>query len=147
MKIRKANFTDFDQLATLFDAYRVFYRQESNIEGAKQFLKERTERGESVIYVAESDSYLVGFVQLYPIFSSTRMKRLWLLNDLFVLESYRGQGISKLLMGEAKQVAIKSESAGLILETEKTNIEGNSLYPKMGFTLDEDHNFYSWDTP
>ncbi|KXX71957.1 GNAT family N-acetyltransferase [Flammeovirga sp. SJP92] len=145
MKVRKANFTDFDQLAALFDAYRVFYKQESDLEGAKQFLQDRTERGESTIYVVEDDGQLVGFVQLYPIFSSTRMKRLWLLNDLFVSPSHRGKGASKLLMGEAKNLAKMSEAAGLILETEKTNTVGNQLYPAVDFKLDTEHNFYYWD--
>ncbi|WP_044207352.1 GNAT family N-acetyltransferase [Flammeovirga sp. OC4] len=145
MKVRKANFTDFDQLAELFDAYRVFYKQDSDIEGAKQFLQERTERGESVIYVAEEEGHLIGFVQLYPLFSSTRMKRLWLLNDLFVATSHRGKGASKLLMGEAKNLAKVTEAAGVILETEKTNTVGNQLYPAVDFKLDTEHNFYYWD--
>lgn len=145
MKVRKANFTDFDQLAELFDNYRVFYKQESNIEGAKQFLKDRTERDESRIFVVENDGILVGFVQLYPIFSSTKMQKLWLLNDLFICESHRGKGASKLLIGEAKNLAKRHNAAGLILETEKNNVIGNQLYPSVGFKLDTEHNFYYWD--
>jgi ribosomal protein S18 acetylase RimI-like enzyme len=33
-----------------------------------------------------------------------------------------------------------------MLETAKSNIEGNRLYPKVGFELDEDHNYYEWST-
>lgn len=36
-------------------------------------------------------------------------------------------------------------ACGLILETAKTNIVGNELYPKVGFSLDKEHNYYSWD--
>jgi GNAT superfamily N-acetyltransferase len=146
MKIRKAQNSDIDQLALLFDAYRVFYEKSSDINGAKKFLSDRITANESEIVVAENpENKLVGFVQLYPIFSSTRMKRLWLLNDLYVSENHRGQGISKLLMEHAQDFAKETQSAGLILETAKTNTIGNQLYPLMGFILDTEHNYYSWE--
>ena len=88
---------------------------------------------------------LVGFVQLYPLFSSTRMKKLWLLNDLFVVENFRGKGISKQLIEKCKDVCDDTGACGLMLETAKTNKTGNSLYVKTGFILDADHNYYSWD--
>jgi hypothetical protein len=82
--IKKANVSDIDQVAKLFDAYRVFYKKNSDIAAAKNFIVERIKNGESEIYVAETaEKQLVGFVQLYPLFSSTRMKRLWLLNDYY----------------------------------------------------------------
>ncbi|WP_449401201.1 N-acetyltransferase family protein [Chryseobacterium wanjuense] len=92
---RKANIQDLQQLAELFDQYRVFYHKESDIPAAESFLKERIENKDSEIFVAESDGKLVGFVQLYPLFSSTRMKRYWLLNDLYVNENHRGKVILK----------------------------------------------------
>ncbi len=143
--IRKASLNDIGQLVKLFDAYRVFYKKDTDVTGAKKFLSERIKNNESEIFVAEIDNSLVGFVQLYPLFSSTRMKRLWLLNDLFVADSHRGRGISVLLMEKAKEFAIQTNSCGLILETAKTNDIGNSLYPRTGFALDNDHNYYSWD--
>jgi len=143
--IRKASLNDIGQLSRLFDAYRVFYKKDADVAGAKKFLSERIQNNESEIFVAEIDNSLVGFVQLYPLFSSTRMKRLWLLNDLFVDAKHRGKNISVLLMEKAKEFAIQTNSCGLILETAKTNDIGNSLYPRTGFALDNDHNYYSWD--
>lgn len=144
--IRPASTNDLDLLAELFDAYRVFYKKNSDVEAAKEFLKERLSRHESEIFVAESETtQLVGFVQLYPLFSSTRMKRLWLLNDLFVSTDYRGKNISVQLIDKAKDLARETDACGLILETAKANEIGNSLYPRAGFELDLDHNYYSWD--
>jgi ribosomal protein S18 acetylase RimI-like enzyme len=146
MKTRKASIVDIENISQLFDEYRVFYKKESDIQGAKKFLLERIENKESEIFVAENDkNQLVGFVQLYPVFSSTRMKRLWLLNDLYVNKNYRGQGISVLLIDEAKKLCKDSNACGLVLETAKSNEVGNKLYPKTGFSLDEEHNYYSWD--
>lgn len=145
MQIRKASLQDIIALATLFDAYRVFYEKNSDYDGAVRFLTDRIERNESEIFIAETDTQeIVGFVQLYPLFSSTRMQRLWLLNDLFVLPEFRNKGISIALIEKSKTLCIETNACGLQLETAKTNIIGNNLYPKTGFELDTEHHFYFW---
>ena len=146
MKIRSIKKNDINQIAILFDGYRVFYRKESDIKAAQDFLTERFQNNDSKIYVCENEeNNLVGFVQLYPLFSSTRMKKLWLLNDLFVNPEFRGHGISVKLIERAKQLAKNTGACALCLETEKSNIIGNQLYPKTGFTLNEGSNFYEYD--
>ncbi|MEO5777291.1 MAG: GNAT family N-acetyltransferase [Flavobacterium sp.] len=145
MIIRKADINDIDQLALLFNNYRIFYGKDSDVNGAQQFLTERIVNADAVVFVAENEKLLKGFVQLYPLFSSTNMRRLWLLNDLFVVESQRGKGISVQLINCAKTLAKETESAGLMLETAKTNIIGNKLYPSTGFILDDQHNYYTWE--
>ena len=145
MKIREVRSWDIDQVTVLFDNYRVFYRKESDVESARQFLSERIENGDSRIYVCENDeNKLTGFVQLYPLFSSTRMRKLWLLNDLYVDVSSRGQGISLKLIERAKELVKETKAQGMFLETEITNDIGNSLYPRTGFKLNESSNFYEW---
>lgn len=144
--IRKATIEDLKLIVELFDKYRVFYEKESDKEKAEEFLSDRLKHNESEIFVAETDNNnLVGFVQLYPLFSSTRMKRLWLLNDLFVEKDHRGKGISKQLIEAAKNLCKQTNACGLMLETAKSNIVGNELYPKVGFSLDSENNYYSWD--
>ncbi|MFN8260084.1 MAG: GNAT family N-acetyltransferase [Chitinophagales bacterium] len=146
MIIRKATIGDIRQLAVLFDAYRVFYEKDSDTAKARAFLSDRIQQNESVIFVAENEeNILTGFVQLYPLFSSTRMKRLWLLNDLFVAPEQRGRGISVALIDAAKELCRSTDSCGMMLETAKSNTIGNRLYPKTGFELDNAHNYYSWD--
>lgn len=141
---RKATIQDLPQLAELFDQYRIFYHKDSDIPAAENFLRDRIESKDSEIFVAESDGKLVGFVQLYPLFSSTRMKRYWLLNDLFVNENYRGKGFSKQLIEEAKELAKSTDAAGVLLETGKSNYIGNKLYPSCGFEIYDEVNFYEW---
>lgn len=141
---KKATIQDLPQLAELFDQYRVFYHKESDIPASESFLKERIEKADSEIFVAENDGKLVGFVQLYPLFSSTRMKRYWLLNDLFVNENYRGKGFSKELIEESKDLAKSTDACGVLLETGKSNDVGNKLYPSCGFEIYNKVNFYEW---
>ncbi len=145
MKYRRAAVKDLNQLSGLFDQYRVFYRKETDVEGARAFLSERLAANDSVIIVAEAADGLSGFVQLYPLFSSTRMKKLWLLNDLFVDPDYRSKGVSIGLIEKAKTLVRESGACGMFLETEKTNMIGNNLYPKTGFSLNEASNFYEWN--
>lgn len=141
---RKAIIQDLQQLAELFDQYRVFYHKDSDIPAAEKFLTERIQTKDSEIFVAENEGKLVGFVQLYPLFSSTRMKRYWLLNDLYINENYRGKGFSKELIEEAKEWARLTDAAGILLETGKSNTIGNQLYPSCDFKIYDEVNFYEW---
>jgi ribosomal protein S18 acetylase RimI-like enzyme len=144
--IREYQQTDLNELTELFDAYREFYKMHSDKGAAKLFLSERMKNKESIIFVAVDDySKLTGFVQLYPIFSSTRMQRLWLLNDLYVNIFDRGKGISTALIEAAQKMCVETDACGVILETAKTNRIGNALYAKMGFQIDSNHNYYEWN--
>jgi GNAT superfamily N-acetyltransferase len=146
MYFRKAGEKDLNQLSQLFDQYRVFYRKQSDVAGAHNFLKERLLNKDSEIFVAENEEQiLAGFVQLYPLFSSTRMKKFWLLNDLFVNPNYRKMGVSIGLIDTAKALVKSTNACGMFLETEKSNIVGNNLYPKAGFELNQASNFYEWN--
>ncbi|NLR94688.1 GNAT family N-acetyltransferase [Flammeovirga agarivorans] len=142
--VRQATANDLDQLSVLFDGYRVFYRKTSDLSAARAFLAERIALKDSKIYVFEEEGQLSGFVQLYPLFSSTRMKKLWLLNDLYVDASQRGKGVSLKLIDEAKKLAYDTNACGVMLETEITNQIGNKLYPRTGFELNQSSNFYEW---
>lgn len=145
MKIRHATKADLPCLVSLFDAYRVWYDKASNIEKATEFLNERLTQKDAEIFVCEDEGTLIGFTQLYPLFSSTRMQKLWLLNDLFVDENHRGKGTSLLLIDRAKQLVRDTHACALFLETHKTNKIGNSLYPRAGLKLNTGSNYYEWE--
>lgn len=144
---KKATINDIEQLSILFNEYRIYYKKESDIIGAKRFLLERMINKESEIFIVENnDRTKVGFVQLYPLFSSTRMQRIWLLNDLFVHLNFRRFGLSKLLIDKVKNHCVETNACAIILETEKENTIGNQLYLSSGFQKDTLHNFYEWET-
>jgi GNAT superfamily N-acetyltransferase len=143
----QANLNHLDDLAVLFDAYRVFYKKETDLDAAKKFLRERLANDQSVIFMVYNDSRAVGFTQLYPVFSSVNMAAVWLLNDLFVDPVYRGKKIGKQLLEAAQNHCTASGAKGVSLETEQTNVVGNKLYPIMGFERDSEHNFYYWENP
>ena len=144
MQIREAKLSDLENLSDLFNSYRMFYGKKSDLKVANEFLRSRIENKDSKIFVCDLNNELSGFVQLYPIFSSTRVSKYWLLNDLFVDIKKRGKGYSKLLIERSKELVIESKACGMMLETEKSNDIGNMLYPSTCFKKNELCNFYEW---
>lgn len=143
-KVKKASLEDLDQTAELYNLYRIFYRQPSELERGKAFLKERFLNGESEVFLVFVEEKAVGFVQLYKLFHYGKLEKQWLLSDLFVHPDYRGQGLSVALIDRSKQWCIETQACGLLLETEKTNVVGNQLYPRCGFERDDVHNYYNF---
>jgi ribosomal protein S18 acetylase RimI-like enzyme len=127
----------------LFEAYRRFYQQPADLEQSRAFLRERLARGDSVIFLAEEGSTLLGFTQLYPLFSSTKCRRIWLLNDLFTVEAARGQGIGRALMNRARDHAVETGAAAIELATAHTNLPAQELYESLGYQRDEVFRVYT----
>lgn len=136
MNIIKAKIEHLHDLIPLFDGYRIFYKQESDFLGARDFLTDRLTNNESVIYIAYIEENPVGFIQLYPIFSSVSMEPMYILNDLFVDSSYRKIGVGESLINKAKEICEEKSFKGMILETQKTNKRAQELYKHCGFVED-----------
>jgi len=124
-------------VAELFNKYRVFYKQPSNIELAEKFIQSRLENNESVIFVAiikdENGLTPIGFTQLYPKYSSVRAIKNWLLNDLYVEQNYRKQGIGEKLINTALKFAKEDQATFMELSTAVDNHTAQSLYESLGF--------------
>lgn len=144
MEIYKATLRDAEGISKLFDQYRVFYEQASNIDAAKHFIQERFEKNDSVIFVAVENGKYVGFTQLYPSFSSVAMKRLWILNDLYVDEGSRQSGVGRKLLAAAKQYAMETKAKGLQLQTAVDNFTAQRLYELDGWKKDNNSFYYEF---
>ncbi len=145
MPTRQATPADLDALAALFDAYRQFYRQPADLAGARFFLAERLARQESVIFVAEDESgRALGFAQLYPSFTSAGMKRIYILNDLFVAAEARRQGVGTKLLEAAVEFARASGAARLTLSTAFDNLAARSVYEAHGWVRDDHFQSYNF---
>jgi ribosomal protein S18 acetylase RimI-like enzyme len=142
MLIRRATLADVDLVAPQFDLYRQFYQQPPNPEVARQFITERLQRNESVIFVAVDDTSnpprAAGFVQLFPLFSSTQARPMWLLNDLYVSALYRRNGIGRQLMEKAREHAVENGACVIELVTAAKNRTAQALYEKVGYKRDEE---------
>ena len=138
IRIRQAALVDLDALSVLFDGYRQFYGRDSNLPAAKQFLSDRFNHAESVLFIAHDGSNPVGFTQLYPSFSSVSLGRIFILNDLFVNESGRRKGVGSALISAAVDYAKTAGAIRLALSTALTNTTAQSLYESKGWERDDD---------
>jgi GNAT superfamily N-acetyltransferase len=128
---------DLDVLVPLFDAYRQFYHQASDLEGARQFLLARFESKQSVVFIVFREESAIGFVQLYPSFSSTAMARIFVLNDLFVAPEVRKHGAGAALLRKAAEYGKAAGALRLTLRTALTNASAQRLYEASGWKRDQ----------
>ena len=134
--ISRAGPADLDALALLFDAYRQFYGQPSDVPRARDWLRSRLRVGESVVLLAKRDGAIAGFVQLYPMFSSVRTAKTWILNDLYVDAGARRGGVAHSLLDAAAKFAREDGAAGISLETTQDNAAARALYRAAGWNED-----------
>jgi len=138
-EVRQANIHDLDTLVPLFDGYRQFYRQPSDPDRARAFLAERFAHHESLILLARDEHGAgLGFTQLFPLFSSVRTARIYLLNDLFVASDARKHGVGKALLEASTEHARALGAARLWLQTELGNTPAQALYASAGWQRDPD---------
>lgn len=142
----RATTIHLDAVANLFDAYRGFYGQPSNLEQSRAFIAERMALNESSIFLVQDDhGEALGFVQLYPSFSSIDAHRTWLLSDLFTAPFARGRGVGRLLMNTARDFALQTGAKGLVLETATDNFSAQGLYQSLGWVRDTGYFTYTLD--
>lgn len=143
LTVRQASIHDLELVAPLFDAYRVFYGRTPDIDGSTQFLRERFRCADSIVLLGiDDEGDGAGFVQLYPLFSSVRAARIYLLNDLFVAPHARRRGVGAALMHEAAGYARALGAAGMTLATQHSNTAAQRLYESLGWVRDEEFREY-----
>jgi len=142
IRVRQAVPSDLAALSELFDEYRQFYGQPSDLGAAREFLSARTKRGESTLFIAQVNERAVGFAQLYPSFSSVSMRRTFILNDLYVRPAARRKGAAKRLLESAEAFARSVGAIRLTLSTARTNEHAQALYITTGWKQDDEFHVF-----
>ncbi|AVB18559.1 N-acetyltransferase [Pseudomonas avellanae] len=148
MRIIKATLEHLDILCPLFIKYREFYGESTFPDSSRDFLEKRLRRDESVIYLAlanDDEGRLLGFCQLYPSYSSLSLKRVWILNDIYVAEDARRQLVADHLMKQAKKMAKETHAVRLRVSTNSNNEVAQKVYESIGFK--EDTQFKNYVLP
>ncbi|MEC4717756.1 GNAT family N-acetyltransferase [Noviherbaspirillum sp. CPCC 100848] len=144
IQIRTATIADLDVVASLFDAYRQFYEQPTDLALATRFIGERIQNNESMILLASNDlQQAVGFCQLYPTFCSVEAKPIYSLYDLFVVPNARRHGVARVLLQAAERLAAENGKARMDLTTAKTNQPAQAAYESLGWIRDDVFYAYS----
>ncbi len=132
-----------EEVASLFDAYRCWYGQESDLGGARTFIRQRLVSNESQIFFARHDDRAVAFIQLYPMFSSVCLGRVWILNDLYVVESARRAGLGTVLLETAAEFARALGVIRIQLEIKHDNTAAQAACESLGWKQDSEFLHYS----
>ena len=147
MRIVQATLEHLDQLTPLFIKYRELFGQVAYPESSRKFLSTRISRKESVIYLAmpDDEERILGFCQLYPSYSSLSLKRVWILNDIYVCEEARRQLVADHLIQAAKKMAKETQAIRMRVSSSINNDVAHKLYESLGFV--EDHEFKNFILP
>ena len=140
MRIIKATLEHLDLLCPLFIKYREFYGELPFPDSSRDFLEKRLRRDESVIYLAlskDDDNKVLGFCQLYPSFSSLSLRRVWILNDIYVAEDARRQLVADRLLQSAKKMAKQTQAGRLRVASSRDNLAAHKMYESIGFVEDQ----------
>ena len=137
--VRRAVLADLDDLARLFDLYRQFQGKASDPASARAFLHARFDQGESIAFMAIAGDTAVGFAQLYPSYSSVSLSRVFILNDLFVLEAARGQRVASQLLCAVESYAWSCGASRVTLNVARTNVPAQQVYAARGWTQDDQY--------
>lgn len=143
ISVQRATLQNTKEIGELFNHYRVFYQQDSDVKASTDFISERLSNDESIIFYASNEQgEILGFTQLYPTFSSISAKKSLVLNDLFVAANARRLGVARKLMNAAKDFALSTDINGLSLETALDNINAQALYESLGYQ--KETGFYNY---
>ena len=135
--VRQAVAADIEALAVLFDQYRQFQGQAGDLAAARLFLAERFDHGESIVFIATAENTAVGFAQLYPSYSSTSLSRVFILNDLFVLEAVRGRRVASQLLSAVESYAWSFGASRVTLNVARANVSAQQVYKARGWKQDD----------
>lgn len=142
LTFRQATIQDIPRIVSIFDSYREYFGQQKEPVLVEKFLFDKFEHLESVIFIAQLQDEVIGFAQLYPVFSSLTLQRVWLLNDFFIAEEKRGSGVGTQLFATVKEFTLLTKSKGIELSVEHINKKAWRFWEKQGFTQDEEFRYY-----
>lgn len=141
--VRQAVLADLDALLPLLDKYRQFYGQPGDTAAALAFLRARFDHGESILFLAHEGGAMLGFVQMYPSYSTIALARTFIFEDLYVCEAGRRRGVGKMLIEAASRHARTLGAVSLTLTTAHDNAGAQALYRSTGWIPEQTYVAYN----
>ncbi|MFF5995708.1 GNAT family N-acetyltransferase [Lysinibacillus sp. KU-BSD001] len=137
MEIEQLTENRLEETSKLLDEYRQFYEQPSDVAAAKYFLQQRLVNKDSIVFIAIIEHVTVGFVQLYPTFSTVGLKRAYILNDLYVSPIARQKGVAQALIERCFTFCEAQNARYITLETSLSNVHAQKIYEKVGMHIED----------
>ncbi|MBY0450486.1 MAG: GNAT family N-acetyltransferase [Cyanobacteria bacterium] len=135
--------TSMDWWADLVHEYRQSLGLASNIHEVRHFVFTRMTLEDSLVYIAADEQEPMGFIQLYPSFSTAQLESMWYLHDIYVRPTHRQKGVAKLLLARAIDFARERGDCAICIPVQPNNQEAISLCQAAGFHIDSTMTHYS----
>ncbi|MGL1930391.1 MAG: GNAT family N-acetyltransferase [Desulfotalea sp.] len=143
MLVQKLSEGYLAQFVDLVDQYREFCGFNKSPKKTKEFFQNLLTNNEANTFIAiNAEDEVMGFVNLYPSYSTLALRKIWILNDLGVSAKFRRMGVAQALIAEVIGFAKTSGAIRIELKTEITNRSAQKLYSEIGFAIDNDNIYY-----
>ena len=138
--IERAGEADLDDLLGLMRAYCDFYAvtpsDDDLLTIAKALIADPV--GEGVQFLARGAAgAAVGFATVYWTWSTTSGCRIGVMNDLFVAETARGQGLAERLIEACRAECGQRGARRLTWQTAPDNLRAQTVYERVGATREQ----------
>ena len=139
--IKLVNDADLNELLPLVRAYCEFYHQTEQIPVitddkllslSRALIANPKQEGIQLLARDSKNGKPVGFATVFWSWSTLQGGRLAIMNDLFVSEEYRGQGIADILISECAKYARENEALCLTWQTSVDNKRAQTVYDRSG---------------
>ncbi len=132
-----------DQFVNVVEEYRKFCGFNVSPKATKDFFKNlhKENKAATFITISEEDE-VMGFVNLYPSYSTLSLRKIWILNDLGVSSKFRRLGVAQALIKKSIEFAKETDAIRIELKTAKNNLNAQMLYSEIGFQTDKDNVYY-----
>ncbi len=138
--IHQVGAADLDELLPLMRAYCDFYETspaDDELLALARALIEDPEREGLQLLARSADGQAVGFATVYWSWSTTDASRIGVMNDLFVAEQARGQGLADQLIGACRQECTRRGVHRLCWQTAPDNLRAQAVYDRVGGTREQ----------
>jgi GNAT superfamily N-acetyltransferase len=138
--IHRVGLADLDELLPLMRGYCDFYEtspSDDDLLALSRALIADPEREGLQLLARDVDGRAVGFATLYWSWSTTEACRLAVMNDLFLTEDARGQGLAEALIGACQAQCAGQGARRLTWQTAQDNRRAQSVYDRVGATREQ----------
>lgn len=136
MIIRQAQVSELAQVVPLFDDYYAASPVPHTVDhlALQVFLKTivSDERQGQLLLAETPTGQLVGFALLYRTYDTRKLRPVVILNDLFVAEKVRRQGVARKLMAATFEWAQGQGAVSVVWQTRTSNKGAQKLYHQLG---------------
>jgi GNAT superfamily N-acetyltransferase len=135
ISIRKANQQDFSAILFLIKEFAVFQKTPEKVSITLEQMM--TAENFFQCFIAETaDKKIIGFASFYLVYNSWSGKGLYL-DDLYVTDAFRTQGIGKKLLEAIIELAKEEHCKKLRWQVSKWNSDAIDFYKSMGAVIDD----------